>query len=287
MTLNPVIKWAGGKRHIAQSLADKAPSQFQTYFEPFIGGAAFFLHLNHRPSVVGDINVGLTTFYEVLRDMPGELISQIRSFAESFDAADDESKSVTYYEVRNIYNANRMERIRTEIDFSSKLENARNFYILNKLAFNGLYRENRKGFFKVPFNGRKSFPSVDERRFRDVAGRLSAAKILTADFDDVVGAAVEGDFVYFDPPYVPLTPTSSFTSYSESGFGLADQKRLAKCMSELTKKGVKAMLSNSATPLSREIYSEFQIEELEAPRAISSKASTRGSVTEILVRNYS
>ena len=286
MSLNPVLKWAGGKRHIAEVLAQKLPTSFNTYFEPFIGGAAFFLHLDHRPSVVGDINIGLTNFYGVLRESTQGLMSSIRAFAESFDALDNLSQKASYYSVRDAFNGNLNQRRAGLASLESRQEDARNFYVLNKLAFNGLYRENQKGLFNVPFNGRKSFPPVDEQRFLAMAQRLSGTTILTADFETVTKDAADGDFVYFDPPYVPLTPSASFTSYSRGGFGLEEQNRLSRVMSELADRGVKAMLSNSATPIAREIYSDFRVDEIEAPRVISSKAATRGSVMEIVVRNY-
>jgi len=159
-------------------------------------------------------------------------------------------------------------------------------FALNKLCFNGLYRENSKGMFNVPFGQKKTFPSFSDDEFVMVSEALSKTTIRLADFAETVSDAVKGDFVYFDPPYVPVSATSSFTSYSSDGFGLESQRRLALMMLELREGGVRAMTSNSFTDLTTEIFGDFRQEIIVAPRMVSASASGRGEVQELLIMNY-
>jgi DNA adenine methylase len=160
------------------------------------------------------------------------------------------------------------------------------FFVLNKLCFNGLYRENSKGLFNVPFGKKESFPELDQDLFAHASIVFQKAKIYVADFEASLKSAKSGDFVYLDPPYIPLDATSSFTSYSSGGFGLDSQERLARVMGELAQKGVRAMLSNSATPLTGKIYKGFRFVEIQAPRMVSAKAAGRGQIAELLIMNY-
>jgi DNA adenine methylase len=275
--MKPLLKWAGGKRHILPVLVKYLPSGWNdgVYFEPFVGGAALFLHLAPDNAQIADVNPWLVGFYRDVQKRPQELFGHIQNYAMEFDSLDHESQKDFYLKLRAQFNAH--EQI---VDTSAL------FYVLNKLCFNGLYRENSKGQFNVPFGQKKNFPKPDEEAFLEASRALNNSKIELADFEETVSRAAPGDFIYFDPPYVPITATSNFTSYSSGGFGLDSQKRLAETMHELRERGVKAMLSNSSSELTAEIYEGLRQETISAPRMVSAKASGRGQIDELLVMNY-
>jgi DNA adenine methylase len=277
-SMKPLLKWAGGKRHIANILKAHLPNDWDkgTYFEPFLGGAAFFLHLEMAESRLSDVNKWLIAFYSNVKENPVELVDVIQNHVDHFNSADgDDKRKSVFYEFREKYN----QQI-DSIDTSALL------YVLNKLCFNGLYRENSNGYFNVPFGHKKKFPEFSTRDFHDVSAKLSNVSISVEDFESAVLKAQPGDFVYFDPPYVPVDATSSFTSYSSGGFGITDQMRLARTMIELGDRGVKALLSNSSTPLTRDIYSPLKQVQILAPRMVSARAAGRGDIEELLIMNY-
>lgn len=275
--MKPLLKWAGGKRHIAQLIESYLPSDWNenSYFEPFIGGAALFLHLEPKRAFLSDVNPWLIGFYEDLKGRPESLVHQIRSYAEHFDSLEPENMKGGYLEFRDAFN-----------ETEPSIQASALFYVLNKLCFNGLYRENAKGKFNVPFGQKGRFPPISPQEFTDASKRLSGASLRVVDFEGAVSQASSGDFVYFDPPYIPLTATASFTSYSSAGFGLNEQLRLATTMADLKHRGVKAILSNSATALTREVFADFRQVTISAPRMVSAKASGRGSVDELLIMNF-
>lgn len=275
--MKPLLKWAGGKRHIAPVIEGYLPSDWNanTYFEPFIGGAALFLHLEPKTAFLSDLNPRLIGFYEDVKKQPEALVDQIRIYAESFDSMVPEGKKASYLKFRETFN-----------EIGPSIQASALFYVLNKLCFNGLYRENAKGKFNVPFGQKGRFPPISLHEFTDASKRLSGASLRVVDFEGAVSTASSGDFVYFDPPYIPLTATASFTSYSSEGFGLNEQLRLATTMADLKNRGVKAVLSNSAASLTREVFAEFRQVTISAPRMVSAKASGRGSVDELLIMNF-
>lgn len=276
--MKPLLKWAGGKRHISSTLEQHLPPEWGkgAYFEPFLGGAAFFLHLRPTRAHLADINPWLIRFYKDVQATPKELFAEVSKYARKFDSQDEESRLSYYLQMREEFNS-----IKESLDSSAL------FYGLNKLCFNGLYRENSKGKFNVPFGQKKSFPALVEDEFIRVSSALSGATIELSDFEQTVSSAVKGDFVYFDPPYVPVNLTANFTSYSAGGFGLDSQEKLAATMLDLKKRGVKAMLSNSATPVTEKIFSSLRHVVISAPRMVSAKASGRGQIDELLIMNYS
>ena len=275
--MKPLLKWAGGKRHSANTLEKYLPGDWSagTYFEPFLGGAAFFLHLRPTRAVVADLNPWLVRFYTDVREKPKELVSGVRAIAGAFDSSSLDSKKDFYLSLRTAFNESEV-----------SLESSVLLYALNKLCFNGLYRENSKGKFNVPFGQKARFPSFSEEEFLMTSEMLSETNIELSDFEETVSGASKGDFVYFDPPYVPVSATSSFTSYSSEGFGLDSQIRLASTMLALKKKGVRAMTSNSFTDLTSEIYGGLRQETIIAPRMVSASAAGRGEVKELLIMNY-
>jgi DNA adenine methylase len=222
------------------------------------------------------LNVRLFGFYSHIKNSPDEVFSGIFEVSKSFNESPLEKKKDFYLELRSKYNSSEV----------SSVESAILLYSLNKLCFNGLYRENSKGFFNVPFGQKKSFPALERQDFESVSTLLQNATISNSDFEETLSHAVAGDFVYLDPPYIPIDATSSFTSYHADGFGLSDQARLAQRMIELKESNIKAMCSNSDTPLSREVYGNLNIKTIQAPRMVSARASGRGSVSELVITNF-
>jgi DNA adenine methylase len=276
--VKPLIKWAGGKRQIAAELFSRFPPDWNqgTYLEPFIGGGAMFLHVAPKKAVVADLNSRLYGFYLQVKSNPEKLYSGVVDIADEFNATDELSKKDFYLSLRTKYNESSVD----------SFESAILLYVLNKLCFNGLYRENSKGGFNVPFGQKKHLAYIDEEDLNAVSKALEVTEIINADFETTIGKAKPGDFVYLDPPYIPIDTTSSFTSYHSNGFGIAEQQRLATAMVLMKNAGIRAMCSNSDTPLTREIFTELNIEAIQAPRMVSAKASGRGSVSELVITNY-
>ncbi|MCA9924848.1 MAG: Dam family site-specific DNA-(adenine-N6)-methyltransferase, partial [Anaerolineales bacterium] len=239
------------------------------YFEPFIGSAAVFFHLQPRLATLSDRNQKLIEVYEAIQQDVSDVIAALRPH---------QNESEYYYRIRA-----------QDLAQLTAVQRAARLIYLNKTCYNGLYRENRKGQFNVPF-GRYHNPTIcDEERLLAASDALQGVTLKTADFVEAVSTAEPGDFVYFDPPYVPLNQTSNFTDYSKYGFGEADQRRLADTICDLTRRGVRVMLSNSSAPLVYELYENgrYHLHEITARRNINSKASRRGPVKEMLILNYS
>jgi len=265
----PIIKWAGGKSKLLPELLQRLPSEKQwtgRYFEPFVGGAALYLALRPHDAQLTDMNAELVNLYTVVRDDVAALIDDLANHAHEREH---------YYAVRALDTA-----------ALSTVERASRFVFLNRTCFNGLYRVNRQGQFNVPF-GRYDNPMIcPTERLHTMSAALQTTTLAVRDFEDALRGARRGDFVYFDPPYVPLTRTANFTSYTSGAFDESDQQRLATLMRDLGRRGVRCMLSNSDTPFTRELYAGLNIDAVLAPRAISRNAETRRPVSELIVRNY-
>ena len=276
--MKPLIKWAGGKRQIAAELYSRFPSDWNhgTYIEPFIGGGAMFLHAAPPRAIIADLNSRLFGFYQKVKDNSETLYAGIVEIADEFNAIKELGKKDFYLSLRLKYNQS------SEDSFESAVL----LYSLNKLCFNGLYRENSKGGFNVPFGQKKRLPYLDKEELISVSKALAKTQILNEDFETTIERAERGDFVYLDPPYIPIDTTSSFTSYHSNGFGIEDQERLALVMLKMKSAGINAMCSNSETPLTREIYKGLNIDVIQAPRMVSAKASGRGSISELVITNY-
>jgi len=276
--MKPLLKWAGGKRQIAKELESAFPENWNngTYIEPFAGGAAMFLYLNPNKSIISDINKRLYGFYSHVKEDSDLVFEGILDIAKKFDGHKADDRKQYFLEIRTDYNL-------SEVD---SLKSAIYLFVLNKLCFNGLYRENSKGGFNVPFGQKESFPKLVKEDFDNVSHLLKKAEIYNSDFETTVSRAKPGDFVYLDPPYVPIDQTSNFTSYSSNGFEVKDQERIASIMKDLEGMGIKALCSNSDTLISRKIYGKLNIATLQAPRMVSAKASGRGLVSELVITNY-
>jgi DNA adenine methylase len=276
--MKPLLKWAGGKRTIAPTLVSNFPADWNsgTYFEPFIGGAAVYLLLEPSRAQISDLNERLIGFYKHVRDSPEALVEGIQRIEVNFNATEPESKKEFYLALRSAFNDSKPNSIESSIGV----------YSLNKLCFNGLYRENSKGLYNVPFGQKKVFPEVYPSDFHAISNLLKSTSILNCTFSEAVKTAVPGDFVYFDPPYIPLEGTPSFTAYQAGGFGVESQIELSKLMTELAQRGVNAMTSNSSAAICYEVFKAHRVEEIQAPRMVSATSAGRGSVKELVIMNY-
>ena len=271
----PFVKWAGGKRQIMDKLTKYVPDEFNTYYEPFIGGGALLFELSPKKAVINDSNKELMNVYEVLCDE--QKFKKMCSVLNTYEIKHNEE---FYYEIRNKdRNKNAYNRL------SDYTRAARTIY-LNKACFNGLYRVNSKNEFNVPFGKKSKVNTYEGGNLITVSNYLTMndIKILSIDFEEAVKEAKRGDFVYFDPPYD--SETSTFNSYTEEGFGKEQQRRLAKVFKELDEKGIYVMLSNHNTTLINELYNGFNIHVIEAKRNINSKGNKRGKVEEVIITNY-
>ena len=271
--MKPIIKWCGGKTQCLEYIRERLPENFNTYFEPFLGGAAVLLDLNPATAVVSDINPELINMYQQVRDNVDSVLLELTVIDRAHETTDD--PKAYYYLVREKYNKHLCD--------NNAVQAAR-FIYLNKHCFNGLYRVNKKGEFNVPFNGKLSGRSFDPDHLRELSSRLQSAHITCSSFEDTVKDALAEDFIFFDSPYAPLTPTS-FTDYTKEGFSYEDHVRLANLFKELDSRGCYCMLTNHDTPLIRELYKDYNIEVVDVRRSINRNGSARTG-TEVIITNY-
>lgn len=280
-TPKPFLKWVGGKGQLLQKLLNRVDQagDFGRYHEPFVGGGALFYALYRskrlkRQAQLSDYNPRLIATYEGVKQDVEKVIRLLhkhkKKHCESY-----------YYEVREQLR----EDVRTNTKTPAPTHAARIIY-LNKTGYNGLYRENSKGLYNVPFGRYKNPLICDEDNLRSCSKALTKTKLQAQHFDKILTNSKPGDLVYFDPPYDPVSKTSAFTGYSQGGFGDDSQKLLANVCKDLHAKDVKVLLSNSYTQFVRNLYSDFTIEEVSAKRNINSNASKRGAISEALVRNF-
>ncbi len=266
----PIVKWVGGKRQLIFDLLMNMPESYNRYFEPFIGGGALFFWLKPTNAYISDINEELVNLYCVVRDNVYELIK---------DLSRHENSKEYFLKIRNI------DRTEKYQEFSN-IEKASRFIYLNRTCFNGMYRVNSKGEFNVPYGYYKKPRIIDENNLVNCSELLKNTEIKCSDFSEILTKVQKGDFVYFDPPYVPLNDTSSFTSYTKYGFDIDMQFKLRDVCDELDSMGIKFLLSNSDTQIVNELYSNYKINKVFASRLINANADGRGKITEVLVRNY-
>ena len=260
----PFIKWAGGKARLLPQLYPFVPATWGTYHEPFVGGGAMFFGLRPRRAVLSDTNPELIHCYEIVRDNVDGVIDELKK--HRYDKG-------LFYAVRA-----------QEPSTLTPPARAARFIYLNKTCFNGLHRVNRKGEFNVPFGAYKNPQICDEPNLRACSAALQGVTILLSPFETVVTRAVAGDFVYFDPPYLPISATSSFTAYTADGFSLPDHVLLRDVALELKARGVGVLISNSASPAVIQLYSDgFEIERVGVNRAINSKGHQRGKIEEVII----
>ena len=268
----PVLKWAGGKRQLLPALLKNTPDKFNTYYEPFIGGAALLISLYSlnriKDAIISDTNTDLYNLYKTIRENPQQLIEEL-NILRFKNTKDD------YYKARELFNSS-----------SNPVERTAILIYLNRHGYNGLYRVNSHNEFNVPF-GKYTNPGMPSPENIMAFSRiLKTCTVMNSDFEIAVKNAVKGDFVYFDPPYMPLSKTSYFTGYTHSGFNERDQERLAETFMKLSKKGVYVMESNSSTEFIKELYKDFNMVEVDARRNINSVGTKRDAVKELIITNY-
>jgi DNA adenine methylase len=299
----PFLKWAGGKRKITPLLSESFPSGFHenegTYFEPFVGGGALALSLGDNSLVgnvpgsrihINDMNPDLVQTYIVIRDALPQLVGKLDMMSQEFLTLDmPPEKTENQVNVSLIAPKNRADffyAIRA-LEPSDPIDIAARLIFLNKTCFNGLWRVNSKGKFNVPYGHHKNPSLYDLVNLKECSRRLQGAQISHTEFHEVVSNAKKHDLVYFDPPYIPLNLTSSFSQYSKNDFGLDDQERLARTIEVLTSRGVYVILSNSDTPQTREIFGGVvTLRRLLMSRFISASASKRAPVYEVIGTNF-
>jgi DNA adenine methylase len=278
----PILKWAGGKGQLLDTLEHNFPSAFATYFEPFFGGGAVFFRLAWRrritKAVLSDLNKDLINCYVAVRDHTDQLLTQLEKLQHH--ARD---KQFYYQAARKRFN-----EIQLQTGLEGDVEKASLLLYLNKTCYNGLYRVNQKGGFNVPWGRYKNPRIYHEKNLRAVQRALDrpGVQISCEDYSDAIGDARTGDFIYFDPPYEPTSRTASFTAYTAKSFAWDDQVKLARKFLDLHTLGSYVMLSNS--PKVRKLYEnrDFRINRIKAIRAISCVGNRRGPIEELLVTNY-
>ena len=271
----PFVKWAGGKRQIIDKLKEYVPDEYDTYYEPFVGGGALLFELAPKKAVINDLNEELMNVYNCLCNE--EKFKKMCNLLNHYEAEHSEE---FYYEIRNKdKNKNAYNRL------SDYTKAARTIY-LNKACFNGLYRVNSKNEFNVPFGKKTKINTYEGSNLITVSNYLTMndIKIQSVDFEESLKTAKKGDFVYIDPPYD--SDTSTFNNYTEDGFGKEEQRRLAQVYKDLDKRGVYVMLSNHNTTLINELYKNYHIHIIEAKRNINANGKNRGKVEEVIITNY-
>lgn len=297
----PFLKWAGGKNQLLNQFEDYYPrslkeGKIKKYVEPFLGGGAVFFYLQSKYDfeeiILNDVNEEVILTYSVIKNNVEELIDFLSKIEETYLKAEMEEKEKTYYEHRVNFNN---EKLSSDYNrYSERLiKHAGRMIFLNKTCFNGLYRQNRKGQFNVPFGKRKNVTICDKENLREVNKALKNVTLISGDFEKLGEYIDENTFVYMDPPYRPLSNTSSFTDYSKEPFNDESQMRLANWAKFINDKGALFMLSNSdptntATEddFFEKLYENFIINKVLASRAINSKGSGRGEIRELLITNY-
>lgn len=269
----PVVKWVGGKRQLLPQILPLIPKRMTAYCEPFLGGGAVLFALQPKRALVNDMNQDLITVYRVIKEDADALIEHLSRH---------ENTPEYFYRIRDL------DRDKEAYAAMSDVEKASRLLYLNKTCYNGLFRVNASGAFNSPYGHYRRPNIVNEQTIRGVSRYFNSCDItfFSGDFASVLEQVPKGGFVYLDPPYDPVSDTASFTGYNRGGFGREEQVRLKECCDALTARGVKFLLSNSATPFIRELYGSYRVSIVQARRAVNSVASRRGAIEEVLVRNY-
>ena len=270
----PFVKWAGGKRSIVDKLIKLSPEEYDTYYEPFVGGGAMLFELSPKKAVINDYNIELMNVYNCIKDE-----DKLSLMCSELHKHETNHSDEYYYKIRDLDKDKK--KFKKLPDYKRA---ARTIY-LNKACFNGLYRVNSNNEFNVP-SGKRSKVNTHGENLGIIHCFLNIndIKILSTDFVESVKDAKKGDFIYFDPPYD--SDTSTFNSYTENGFGKEDQIRLSEAFKELDKRGCFVMLSNYNTELVRDLYKNYHFHYVEAQRNIGAKAKDRGIVEEVIITNY-
>lgn len=275
--IRPVVKWAGGKTQLLDEIIKRLPQIYNRYFEPFVGGGALLFQLKPQDAVINDLNYELVCVYECLKDK-----KLLKKLIEKLNEHEKNHSKAYFQEIRILDRTDHFKNL-------SKVDIAARMIYLNKSGYNGMYRVNSKGHFNVPMdNSKEKVKLYNFDNLMNIHKYFTNSNIVitNGDFEEVVKEAKIGDFVYFDPPYDTYENQKNFTSYSKQGFSKEDQKRLFEVFNRLSKTGVYVMLSNHNTDFIRELYKDYKIDVVLAKRMINSKATQRGPVEEVIIRNY-
>lgn len=276
--MQPFVKWAGGKRQLIPELTKIMPSNFNQYLEPFIGGGALLLELEHKNSVISDNNHVLIGTYNDIKHNLDKLLPLLDKLQNEHNSCGDKEKAKEfYYQQRDNFN-------QIIFDDNESLNRSALFLYLNKACFNGLYRVNSKGLFNVPFNQKTTINIYERDNLVQISQFLQIVDIYNQDFEETAVKAKKGDLVFFDSPYAPLNPTS-FDSYTKEGFSTEEHIRLANLFKKLTKNGVYCILTNHNTEFIRDLYKDFHVKEVNVKRMINSDAKNRVG-KEVIITNY-
>lgn len=269
--ISPILKWVGGKRQLLSEIMPLINKNCSTYVEPFVGGGAVFFELQPKKAIINDFNSELINVYQVVRDNVEELISALEKHNEL-------NSEEYFYEVRGI---DRTEQFQEMTD----VEKAARIIYLNKTCFNGLYRVNAAGHFNSPYGKYKNPNIVNATTLRAMSKYLNKGNIVIrqGDYKEALKGLRKGAFVYLDPPYMPISTSSSFTGYTENGFSYDHQVELKKECDKLRKKGIAFLQSNSDCPEIRDLYKDYEIITVQARRNINSNAKKRGEINEVLI----
>lgn len=300
IVISPVLKWAGGKTQLLRQINQKYPEKLHTgeittYIEPFFGGGAVFFDIYSRfpikKAYLFDKNIELIILYKVIQNEVNSLINKLSILEKNYLSLTPDNRDIFYYQSRDIYNKFD-KKIDTNTYDKDWVERAAFTIFLNKTCFNGLYRVNSKGHFNVPIGSYKNPKILNEGNLKAVNQAFQIAEIQHKDFSEALKYADESTFIYYDPPYRPISKTASFNAYSSSDFDDNEQRRLRDVFVTASNKGVLQMLSNSDPtnyvddPFFDELYQEFNITRISASRMINSKGNSRGLIREILITNY-
>lgn len=271
MKAKPFIKWVGGKRQLMDEIKANLPKKFGRYFEPFIGGGAVLFELGLENAVINDYNAELVNVYKTIKSNPLDLIDDLKKHENTEDY---------YYAIRGL------DRDDQAFAKLTNAQRASRFIYLNKTGYNGLYRVNSKNQNNVPFGRYKTPNILDEANIMACSQALQSTTILQGDFENIKSLIQKGDFVYLDPPYAPLTKTSSFVSYTDQGFDDAMQIKVKNLCDYIDSIGAYFMLSNSSATMILDLYKDYNVKLVDANRALNCVGDKRGSVKEVLVTNY-
>lgn len=270
--VGPFLKWVGGKRQLMHEIVQHKPNKYGTYYEPFVGGGAVLFHLQPEKAVINDFNAELINVYQTIRDNVDGLIEDLKKHKNESDY---------FYEVRSLDRSPKFESL-------SEVERASRLIFLNKTCYNGLYRVNNAGEFNSPFGRYKNPNIVNATTLKAVSKYLNNNEVIikSGDYEELLRGIKPNSFVYLDPPYHPISESSNFTGYTQGGWDLYDQVRLRNTCNSLNEKGVKFLLSNSASPVIIDLYKDYKIHKVKASRSINSNGANRGEVDEVLIKNY-
>lgn len=271
----PILKWVGGKRQLLHEIIPLIPEKVTTYVEPFVGGGAVLFEYQPKKAVINDLNEELINVYRVIKDSPEELIKLLIKHKEK-------NSEEYFYQIRAL------DREDNFLEKYSNVERAARTIYLNKTCYNGLYRVNSKGQFNTPFGLYKNPKIVNEPVIYAISHYFNKnkIKIMNDDYKEALKYLRKGAFVYFDPPYLPISTSSNFTSYTENGFSFQHQVELKEQCDKLDNRGINFLLSNSYHPDILELYKDYNIKIIKAKRQINSIADKRGEINEVLVYNY-